>query len=749
MNRRRALGRRATTCSAWATVLIALGAVLACGAAPFTVQAGPVGDAFVVALYEIILGRAPDSEGYDSWRAFLAHHPDVDTARSMIRSFFDSAEFEAIPITPSTYATKLYRAVLGRAPDPATHEQVRAAVLRQLNSMLPAFVQSDEFQRSLMVSPPSAYVERLYLEGLGRPPSSVEVTNWGPALANGAYLAVAEAVFGSEEYTEIPRTLPRHVEIHYRAILNRQPSDEEVRSWLDVLRARLGFLLDMGVDNNAMQVAARIQDVPPSSEGVFLTQAEVAALVTGAAAAVNSTSMVIVVVDRMGNPLAVFRQPDAPATTTGDFGAQVDTNELALSLARAGAFFSNNQAPLSSRTIRFISGVHFPAGIRNKPNGAQYGIENTNRGCSLNTAFNPGKTIVPARALNGLPCDPFYRLGCGLGITTGKANLVDSDAAAVNGGGIPVFKNNTVGGGIGVSGVPTSVAEFAAFVGSVAAGAAFGPVPASPGVIFLDGILLPFVEQTSQPPGTGPGGAAGSYVLGPFASPLGGAGVPDGWLVGPLSGSRLSAGHVEQIVNQAISQASITRAAIRLPLGSRTSMVIAVSDLDGSILGLYRMPDATVFSIDVAVAKARNVVYFSGPERTPGDLAGVPSGTAVTNRTISFGAQPFYPPGIDDSGTGPFFGLYLADTPTPCTQGSQPPNLNQNGIVFFPGSTAVYAGGDMVGGLGVSGDGVEQDDLVSAAGATNVAPPVQIRADQIILGGIRLPYFKFPRNPEE
>ncbi len=91
----------------------------------------------------------------------------------------------------------------------------------------------------------------------------------------------------------------------------------------------------------------------------------------------------------------------------------------------------------------------------------------------------------------------------------------------------------------------------------------------------------------------------------------------------------------------------------------------------------------------------------------------------------------------------------MLDTAVVCSQASQPPNRNQSGIVFFPGSTPLYLNGEMVGGLGVSGDGVEQDDLVTAAGATNFAPPVQIRADQIFVEGLRLPYFKFPRNPED
>ena len=104
-------------------------------------------------------------------------------------------------------------------------------------------------------------------------------------------------------------------------------------------------------------------------------------------------------------------------------------------------------------------------------------------------------------------------------------------------------------------------------------------------------------------------------------------------------------------------------------------------------------------------------------------------------------------PGIDGTAPGPFFPLYVDDVATPCRQGSQPPNLSQNGIVFFPGSMPLYKSGALVGGLGVSGDGVEQDDLVAAAGATGLAPPTAIRADEIVVRGARLPFLKFPRNP--
>jgi len=156
-----------------------------------------------------------------------------------------------------------------------------------------------------------------------------------------------------------------------------------------------------------------------------------------------------------------------------------------------------------------------------------------------------------------------------------------------------------------------------------------------------------------------------------------------------------------------------------------------------------------VFSTDVAVAKSRNVIWFSSPAGAA-DLPGVPPGTAVTNRTISFGAQPLFPPGIDGSQPGPFFNLYLNDIAHPCTQGSDPnfPQF-QNGIVFFPGSLPLYKNGVLVGGLGVSGDGVDQDDFVTYGGAQGFLAPSNITADNVVIDNVRLPYQKFPRNPTD
>jgi uncharacterized protein GlcG (DUF336 family) len=481
-----------------------------------------------------------------------------------------------------------------------------------------------------------------------------------------------------------------------------------------------------------------------------LSATEVDTIARAAAKSIGDAAT-IAVVDRAGRILGVLRKA----------GVSTANDDLAVAVARTAAFFSHNMAPLSSRTVRFISGIHFPPGISNTGSAALYGIENTNRGCDFNVAFNPPSQCVPrARKIGGGPCQPGLTSGCGLGIVTGKIQPDDVDPASVSPGGVPLYRSGQLVGAVGVVGTP--FAEFAAASAAFAA-AGIAPVPSyplpAPGNVFVDGIRLPFLgsdirldfNSNGQPigikrvNGTNAGTDTGAVYT---VNPSSGGCAANGYLVGPLAGTGLSMNEVDAVVQRAITTAKRTRALIRLPLNSYARMVIAVADpADGSILALYRMPDATVFSIDVAVAKARNVIWFSGH-----DLP-VPAGTAVTNRTINFGAQPFYPPGIDssvfDPKPGPWFqSLFVRDLNNPCTQGTQPLNANQNGIVFFAGSSPLYRNSALAGGLGVSGDGIEQDDYVTYHGAGELLPPQSIWADQVNVDGARLPMFKFPRQPE-
>jgi len=549
----------------------------------------------------------------------------------------------------------------------------------------------------------------------------------------------------------------------------------------------------------------------------ILTADDVRAVLTVAASALSNSTLSAAVVDRTGNILGVY--------TRG--GADERTPDIAVSLARTGAMFANDQAPLSSRTVRFISGIHFPPGARNTPNAALYGVENINRGCRVdvqgdavfNAPFPPPKSIAgvfgEGAGTTPLPCEPSDTRGCArggpmldeagsvlasVGITTGKADVFDTGqdqltAVPVNPGGIPIFRGGKVVGGIGVAGVAPALAEYAATLAAAGAGRGldFAEPLGTPGAVFIDGLRLPFfgacpnitcirTALKTQPPGSSPGTlSSGTFLI----QPRDGLQAPENYILGPrgsIVAGGLSVDEVRRIVDESVAAASRTRAMIRLPISQSARMTIGISDETGAILAVYRMPDSTAFSLDVAMTKARNAYYFSTREGyevlrdvargagytwEPEPAAG--KGWAVTARTISFAGQPLFPPGIDleeqlerngaERHQGPWFDLYVYDAKNACTEGpgaSRGGNrafLNQSGIVWFPGSVPLYRGDRAIGGLGVSGDGVDQDDYVSQLGSAGFHPPDALRVDNSVMKDsqgrdVRLPYLKLPRNPE-
>jgi hypothetical protein len=71
----------------------------------------------------------------------------------------------------------------------------------------------------------------------------------------------------------------------------------------------------------------------------------------------------------------------------------------------------------------------------------------------------------------------------------------------------------------------------------------------------------------------------------------------------------------------------------------------------------------------------------------------------------------------------------------------------------------IYRGGVLIGGIGVSGDGIDQDDMISFLGLNNAGAklgtlgnaPVAIRADRIVVdlgdARVRLRYVNCPFAP--
>lgn len=78
-----------------------------------------------------------------------------------------------------------------------------------------------------------------------------------------------------------------------------------------------------------------------------------------------------------------------------------------------------------------------------------------------------------------------------------------------------------------------------------------------------------------------------------------------------------------------------------------------------------------------------------------------------------------------------------------------------NGTQIFPGSVPIYRGNTLVGAIGVSGDGVDQDDMIAFLGVHRAGQdlggfgnaPRQMRADTLTPQGVRLRYVNCPITP--
>jgi uncharacterized protein GlcG (DUF336 family) len=278
---------------------------------------------------------------------------------------------------------------------------------------------------------------------------------------------------------------------------------------------------------------------------------------------------------------------------------------------------------------------------------------------------------------------------------------------------------------------------------------------------------------------------------------------------GTDAGSPLTAAEVRAILEEAFKIMAAARAQIRRPLDSRAQVTISIVDTNGAVLGIVRSPDAPIFGIDVSLQKARTAMFFSAAfaaaelsaDMDP-DVAGyVPAAraffanpnaltgqNAFTDRANGNVSRPYFPDGEVGRPPGAFsrpiaefnpfstglqsalvtptviahVGFVLAgggDVAQTCTRIATPGRL-ANGIQIFPGSVPIYRGNTLVGGIGVSGDGIDQDDMVSFLGLHNGGirlgtvnnAPAAIRADQIVVpvagtGGVRLRFVNCPFNP--
>lgn len=497
-------------------------------------------------------------------------------------------------------------------------------------------------------------------------------------------------------------------------------------------------------------------------------QTIIAQAVTRAVALTSSplaTNAVIAVADREGWVLGVWAL-NTNSTSTNPLVAD------AIAKAGSAAFLSSDQNAFSSRTAGFIVQQHFPPGIANTAPGPLVGVNFSQLAFSdINKMKAPGSVITysnsPGLSLVPVPTP----------ITGGLAGTP---------GGLPLYLNGRLVGGIGVSGdglQPTDVTP--AVIASsdanedVALAGQTGYQPSATIVasqVLLNGIRFEYIESSTSlgaviPFASLPGIDVAPFVLTnsppPFSYPVLTLGGETGQLrqpiisdpsTVPLPGgtARLSALDITNLIVAAANRARTTRAALRLPRGQPTQMFISIVNNPNSngvppvVLGTFcTSADATRFSWDIAVQKARTCVFVSATNR------------AYSARTVNFLSQSTYPPGIDGTEPGIFLGLQeqfsiitqpsiLATNPLNGAVFMTLTNVDENlpnGMTIFPGGFPLYRNGVLIGAIAVSGDGVDEDDLISASGAALFLPPVPIRADQTQYRGALLPFAKFPRNP--
>src|SRR5947208_7557479 len=225
--------------------------------------------------------------------------------------------------------------------------------------------------------------------------------------------------------------------------------------------------------------------------------------------------------------------------------------------------------------------------------------------------------------------------------------------------------------------------------------------------------------------------------------------------INPVTAGTLTTDEVKTIIAQAVSAA----ASINKPV------TVAVTDREGNVLGLFAMTGAP----------SMMQIRGGGPLQTPDPITGlVPvglegtrlpsklgaiskagtaslfstSGNAFNSRTASFIIQQHFPPGVNFTSSGPLYGVQYSSLP--CSD-IKMPGLPL-GLSGDPGSMPIYKNGLAQGGVGIEGDGVYGidpapadfdlpfEEVIALSAVRGFAAPPLIRADNILVDGIRLPF---------
>lgn len=212
-------------------------------------------DAFVVRLYELVLGRAPESAGREHWNTVLMN--GSRSGASVGYGFVFSEEYKSKRTNDSDYVEMLYNVFLGRGSDPSGKAHWLGLLGQGLSReyIFRGFAESQEYTQicesygiirgNVVLTQArdqnpnlTGYVNRLYTQALGRNGEEDGLNHWCRTIQEKVKTPeqVAESFILSQEFNNKNLSNEEYVKVLYRTFMGREYDQAGFEHWMNEMK---------------------------------------------------------------------------------------------------------------------------------------------------------------------------------------------------------------------------------------------------------------------------------------------------------------------------------------------------------------------------------------------------------------------------------------------------------------------------------------------------------------------------------